>query len=240
MTHVRRLAGDIGPRTAPSKAYRRAARYVRSQLRGMGYRVTMDPVSLPDGRTWNVSARWPGASGRPILLGAHLDTVDGSPGANDNASGVAVILEVARSVAGTALGREVRFVAFGGEEVQPGGGHHFGSLHDAARTKPRAMVSVDMIGLDRPLVVGWLGIGSRRTVRLLLRSARDLGLKAGERILPDLSDHGPYERAGVPSAFLWTGDEPNHHQPSDVVPNVHRRALARMGRLLLHFLARNA
>ncbi|HEX9891745.1 MAG TPA: M28 family peptidase, partial [Actinomycetota bacterium] len=239
MDHVRKLAGDIGPRTAPSKAYRRAARYVRGELREMGYRVTMDAVPMAVGRTWNVSARWPGATGRPVLLGAHLDTVEGSPGANDNASGVAVILEVARSVAGTALGEEIRFVTFGGEEVQPGGGHHYGSLYDAARSRPRAMVSVDMIGLDRDIIVAWLGTGSRRTVKLLLRSAREIGIEARERVLPDVSDHGPYERAGVPSGFLWTGDEPNHHEPTDVVTNVQRGALARMGRLLLRFLSRN-
>jgi Zn-dependent M28 family amino/carboxypeptidase len=188
------------------------------------------------GPTWNVIARWPGGIRRPVILGGHLDTVEGSSGANDNASGVAVLLELAAALAGTREALAIRFVAFGGEERQPDGGHHYGSLADAADATARGMVSVDMIGLDRELIVGWMGTGKRRTVRGLLRAARQLGIPARERILPDVSDHGPYERAGIPAALLWTGDEPNHHQPTDVVSNVSRRALGRVGRLLLRYV----
>jgi acetylornithine deacetylase/succinyl-diaminopimelate desuccinylase-like protein len=233
LEHVRFLAGEIGPRAAPSKAFRRAARYVRDQLEALGYRVRLDPVETTGEQTWNVRARWPGGEGRPVILGAHLDTVIGSPGANDNASGVAVLLEVARALAGTREALTVRFMAYGGEERQPAGGHHFGSLADAEGTRARAMVSVDMIALDAELIVGWMGAGRRRAVRALLRSARTLGIPARERVLGDVSDNGPYERAGVPSALLWTGPEPNYHGPGDLPPNVSRRALGRVGRLLL-------
>ncbi len=235
--HVRSLAGRIGPRPAGSSGYRRAARYAQKEFRGFGYRSRLVPFKLPTGDTsWNVVAEWPGRRGQPILIGGHLDTVAGSPGANDNASGVAVILELARILAGTPEASVIRFVAFGAEEEQPGGGHHLGSAAYAKRERPRAMVSVDMIGLDRRLIVGWMGIGKRRTVAALLTAAKMTGVAAEEAILPDWSDNGPFERAGVPAALLWTGDEPNHHRPTDVVRNVKRKALRATGTLLLGFL----
>lgn len=235
--HVRTLAGRIGPRPAGSAAYGRAARYVRRAFVKLGYRARLVPFELPNGSTSrNVVATWPGPARRRVLIGAHLDTVPDSPGANDNASGVAVVLELARVFAGTREADGIRFVAFGAEEVQPGGGHHFGSAAYAERARPRAMVSVDMIGLDRLLIVGWLGIGKRRTVAALLRSAKDTGVHAREEVLPDWSDNGPFERAGVPAAFLWTGDEPNHHRPTDVVGNVAKPALLRAGTVLIRFV----
>ena len=235
--HVRELAGGIGPRPAGSAAYARAARYVHARFVELGYRSRLVPFELPNGSTSrNVVATWPSPARSRILIGAHLDTVPGSPGANDNASGVAVILELARTHAGTSEARGIRFVAFGAEEVQPGGGHHFGSAAYAARAKPRAMVSVDMIGLDRTIIAGWMGIGSRKTVAALLSAAKESGVDAREKILPDWSDNGPFERAGVPSALLWTGDEPNHHEPTDVVANVRRAALLAAGTLVMTYV----
>jgi aminopeptidase YwaD len=211
---------------------------VRETFVQLGYRVRVVPFELPNGlRSRNVVATWPGPPSRRILIGAHLDTVPGSPGANDNASGVAVILELARVLAGTREADGIRFVAFGAEEVQPGGGHHFGSAAYAESVRPRAMVSADMIGLDRLLIVGWMGIGKRRTVAGLLKAAKATGIHAREEILPDWSDNGPFERAGVPAAFLWTGDEPNHHRPTDVVGNVAKPALRRAGILLIRFVS---
>jgi aminopeptidase YwaD len=235
--HVRKLAGGIGHRPAGSSAYRKAAQYVKETFDQLGYRARLVPFELPNGSTSrNVVATWPSPARSRILIGAHLDTVPGSPGANDNASGVAVVLELARVFAGTREARGIRFVAFGAEEVQPGGGHHFGSAAYAETAKPRAMVSVDMIGLDRTIIVGWMGIGRRKTVAALLAAAKHSGVAAREKLLPDWSDNGPFERAGVPSALLWTGDEPNHHQPTDVVANVKKVALLATGLLLIRYV----
>jgi putative aminopeptidase FrvX len=235
--HVRALAGGIGPRPAGSSGYRKAVRYVHEAFDELGYRVRLVHFHLPNGSTSrNVVATWPSPARRRILIGAHLDTVPASPGANDNASGVAVILELARILAGTKEARGIRFVAFGAEEVQPGGGHHFGSAAYAETARPRAMVSVDMIGLDRTIIVGWMGLGSRKTVGALVTAAKDAAVGAREEVLPDWSDNGPFERAGVPSALLWTGDEPNHHRPTDVVSNVKKVALLATGTLLIRYV----
>lgn len=239
LDHVRELAGRIGPRPAGSGGYGRAARYVHQEFLDLGYRSRLVRFELPNGSTSrNVVATWPSPARSRILVGGHLDTVRGSPGANDNASGVAVIVELARVFAGTGEARGLRFVAFGAEEVQPGGEHHIGSAAYAARARPRAMVSVDMIGLHRTIIVGWMGTGSRKTVAALLEAARSSGVDAREEILPDISDNGPFELAGVPSALLWTGAEPNHHEPTDVVANVKRSALLATGTLLKAYLTR--
>ena len=70
----------------------------------------------------------------------------------------------------------------------------------------------------------------------MLSAAKESAVDAREKVLPDWSDNGPFERAGVPSALLWTGDEPNHHEPTDVVGNVRRGALLAAGTLMMTFV----
>jgi len=239
--HVRRLAGRIGPRPAGSAGYQRAVRYVEGAFVALGYETRRPGFPLPQGgRSWNVVARWPGSGPDQLLIGAHLDTVQGSPGGNDNASGVAVLVELARVLAeGDGPPPGLALVAFGAEESQPDDGHHIGSqahvdrMDADQRDALELMVSADMIGKARPFIVGNLEGTPRSAARILVRTAREVGLRANLRTLGDISDHGPFALAGIPAAFLWTGDEPNHHQPTDVVRNVARRALARAGALLL-------
>ena len=243
--HVRRLAGRIGPRPAGSAAYRRAARYVGGRFETLGFEVRRQGFPLPQGgRSWNLVARWPGDGPARLLIGAHLDSVGGSPGGNDNASGVAVLLEAARVLAeedgGPAPG--LTLVAFGAEELQPDGGHHLGShayvdrMAPDERTSLEMMVSADMIGKVRRFVSGSLQGTPRRAARVLARTARAAGFRAKVRALGDISDHGPFARAGMPAAFLWTGFEPNHHLPTDVVRNCRPRALVRAGTVLLRLI----
>ena len=177
MDDVRHLAVDIGPRLATGPRFREAARWVARRLRHLDYDVTTQTFPVPAGDSWgvpvgagtsaNVVARPKGFDpGAPYLLvGAHLDTVAVAPGAEDNASGVSVLLETARRA--TILPRRlpVVFVAFGGEEPRgPGDLHHFGSLHYVAQMSPaerrnlRAMVSMDRVGVGR-VVPGRVGAG---------------------------------------------------------------------------------
>jgi hypothetical protein len=243
--HVRRLAGRIGPRPAGSKAYGRAVRYVTGQLTALGYEPTLQRFRVGRrGFSWNVVAGPPETEGVRMLVGAHLDTVRGSPGGNDNASGVAVLLEVARLLVGSTSLDGLALVAFGAEEVQPDGRHHVGSAAYVRRMSAaeedglELMVSVDMVGKVRPFISGHLRGTSAGAARNVARAARASGAKASVRTLGDISDHGPFARAGMPAAFLWTGDEPNHHQPTDVVRNVARRSLSRAVGVILEVIPR--
>lgn len=244
MQHVRRLARGIGVRVRGTRAERRAARYVASEFASLGYNVSIQKFRVDGGRrSRNVVAWWPGAARFPLVVGAHMDTVAGSPGANDNASGVAVMLENARAIADRAQSRWVKFVAFGSEEYGSNGEHHLGSLRYVRKLGARGrrrlagMVSVDMVADGRPLIVGTAGIGPPRVARTLYRKIERARVGPIDyRTLCDCSDNGPFERAGIPAAFMWSGDEPDYHSPSDRVANMSRRDLKRSGRAVRIFL----
>jgi hypothetical protein len=243
--HVRRLAGRIGPRPAGSRAYRRAVQYVADEFTALGYDTRLQRFGLGRGSaSWNVIALPSGADTSRLLVGAHLDTVPGSPGGNDNASGVSVLLEVARVLAGSTSVEGLGLVTFGAEEFQPSGEHHIGSAAYVRRMTAEArdaldlMVSVDMVGKVRRFIAGHLRGLSPSAARELARAVRTSGARARVAGLGDISDHGPFALAGMPAAFLWTGDEPNHHRPTDVVRNVRRRALRRSGHVILELITR--
>src|SRR5689334_2609974 len=94
--HVERLDEPRGRRHAP-QAMTKAEGYVRGRLSECGWRVARQPFDAGGVVAANLLADRPGTSAGPVyLVGAHLDTVPGSPGADDNASGVACLLELAR------------------------------------------------------------------------------------------------------------------------------------------------
>lgn len=119
MDHVRMLGARIGERNlSRSLALRAAADYIRAVWTGQGYAVVEEPFEVGGRRAINLVAEQRGSTrpGAIVLVGAHYDSVAGSPGANDNATGVAVLLEISRALRREALGRTVRFVAFANEE----------------------------------------------------------------------------------------------------------------------------
>lgn len=238
MTHVRKLAGGIGVRVRTRPGERQAARYVKNQLESLGYQVNVQKFSVDGRRSRNVVAWWPDARRYPLVVGAHIDTVPKSPGANDNASGVAVMLEIARLVADHPEARYVKFVGFGSEEYGEDGRHHVGSevfvkrLGKDGRRRLAGMISVDMVADGRPLLVGTSGIGPEVVARTLYRKIDVAGINAEYKTLCDCSDNGPFERAGIPASFMWSGLEPNYHEPSDTVANMVPDDLMRSGRAL--------
>lgn len=127
MTHVRALEGERHPLTAPD-SLAAAEAYVFEVLAELRLEVERQPFEYHRGSFNNVVARKPGTNpDRPrVLIGAHFDTVPGSPGADDNASGVAVMLECARLLAQEAFEATLEFVGFNLEEPQ-GSGYAIGS-----------------------------------------------------------------------------------------------------------------
>lgn len=117
--HVRHLAGTIGERHVfRPRALEAAVNYITAQWTGQDYDVVRQTFEAAGRSCANLEVTREGTR-RPaeiLLVGAHYDTVPGSPGANDNASGVAALLELSRRFAGMAPARTVRFVAFANEE----------------------------------------------------------------------------------------------------------------------------
>lgn len=242
MDHVRKLASGIGVRVRGTSGEYRASRYIARKFRSYGYRTNIQKFDVDNGTSRNVVAWWPGASRYPMVVGGHMDTVAGAPGANDNASGVAIVLEMARLFAGKRQAQFVRFAAFGSEEYGSNGIHHVGSqvyvnrLGQRGRRRLAGMVSVDMVADGRPLIIGTAGIGPRIVARTLYNKLRRSGYNVTYRITCDCSDNGPFERSGIPASFMWSGDEPNYHSPSDTVPNMSKRDLTRSGRATRRFV----
>jgi aminopeptidase YwaD len=171
-----------------------------------------------------------------------MDSVPGAPGANDNASGVAVVLEMARLFADLDQASLVEFVAFGSEEFGTDGTHHVGSqkfvnrLGQKGRARLPGMISIDMIADGKPLIVGTAGIGPTVVAKTLFNKLDGAGFDVEYQTTCDCSDNGPFERAGLPGAFLWSGDEPDYHLPSDTPPNLNPNHLRRTGRAVRVFL----
>ncbi|HSE69189.1 MAG TPA: M28 family peptidase, partial [Nocardioidaceae bacterium] len=242
LSDVRLLAGRIGPRLATGPAYRRAAEVVRRRFAELGYDVRREVFEVPAGDSWgvpvgagrsfNVVAEPAGFDpSRPyVLLGAHLDTVARAPGAEDNASGVAVLLELARLAASDEDTRlPVVMVAFGAEEPRGPGDHlhHFGSQHQVRHLSPQrrealtAMVSLDRVGVGSVVPVCKGPLSPPRVQQALLRTAARIDVPA-RPCENTASDHWSFEKAGFAVARLGSTSYAAYHSPDDLPPVVGR------------------
>jgi Zn-dependent M28 family amino/carboxypeptidase len=145
------LADTIGERNLwHYRALEDAAQYVSTQLTANGYtarRQTFELAKLPMS---NVEAVLEGTAraGEIVIVGAHYDSVSGCPGANDNATGVAAVLELAQRFARTPQARTVRFVAFVNEEPPFFQTEHMGSVVYANAAKARGERIGGMLSLE--------------------------------------------------------------------------------------------
>ena len=205
-------------------------------------------------RTANVVGLLPGkdASAGCVVVGAHFDHLgyggetslapdrhEVHPGADDNASGVAALLEIARAaVAGGPARRTLVFVAFSGEELGLLGSAHF------VRSPPpscpvddmQLMLNLDMVGRPREGKLYVLGsdtaVGGRERVRRLAEEPPRIPLQlsfGGDGYGP--SDHTSFYGRGVPVVFLFTGAHADYHRPSDTPDKIDSRGLAEVARL---------
>ncbi len=154
-SHVGVLAGRIGERNVRHpEALAAAADYIRATLEGLGYAVRVQPFESAGVQVANLEVELRGATvpQQIIVLGAHYDSAAGTPGANDNASGVAALLEIARLLAGQRYARSVRLVAFANEEPPFFYTDEMGSAVYAARARRRGELIEAMLALE---TIGW-------------------------------------------------------------------------------------
>jgi Zn-dependent M28 family amino/carboxypeptidase len=205
--HVQRLAGEIGERNVEKHgALQEAASYIESELEALrvpgreGLTVGSQVFNVQRRALRNVEAELKGTS-RPdeiVIVGAHYDSVSGCPGADDNATGVAALLELARGMVASRPARTVRFVGFVNEEPPFFQTAAMGSLRYAATSRERgeqivAMISVESVGYyaDAPgsqrypfpfnlfypstgdFIAFVANVGSRRLLHQAMRSFRD-------------------------------------------------------------------
>jgi len=238
-----RLLAPAGLRVAALRARAERAAPIAT---GLGVRLTT-ALALEERRAVNVIGILPGAdplrARERVVIGAHYDHLGQPggvlhPGADDNASGTALVLALAQAFAAAgSLPRPLVVAFFGGEELGL-----LGSTHHVARGAAGtvAMLNVDMVGRleGRALRVG--GVASGAGLRaLVVEAARDLGVPVAVSESPyAASDHLPFYRAGVPVLFLSTGVHDDYHRPTDTPDRVDvaglRRVTAFAARLVAH------
>ena len=129
-----------------------AAHYIQKEFKKMGFEVKEDFFQW-EGRPYKniVAEKRGGASSDHVfILGAHYDTVPGSPGADDNASAIAVLLEVARNIQTVPLECTVRLIAFSLEECDYIGSTHYVESLKKGEEKILGMISLEMVGFTGP------------------------------------------------------------------------------------------
>ncbi len=168
--HVEALTVDIGPRNLVyGDSLDRAADYIRDVFEDAGLEVAHQAYDYHGAGVANLIAAQPGAAGASAyyVVGAHYDTVPTTPGADDNASAVAVLLELARRLPEIPLKAPLRLVAFTLEEPPAFTTRHQGSrvfVRACKRAGERVLgaVVLEMVGYtcprqDYPLVLQWAG-----------------------------------------------------------------------------------
>jgi hypothetical protein len=234
------LARTIGPRQAAGRGELRAHRYVAARFRAAGLRTGFDRFTVPGrGRSRNVVGALDSPASCLTVLMAHTDTVPPGPGANDNASGVGVLVALAARLArGPRPPCDVWLVATGAEErIFTRHPDHLGAQALVRRVTRlgrrgdlRLALSLDEVGRGgrfflqsphprpRPGVEG-LVLAAGRASNATVRFAADSG--TGN------SDHREFELSGLPAAKLgpWNGDEACRHLPCDTWQRLERRTL---------------
>ena len=241
----------FGPRPVGSEENEKTAEYIEEQLRGSGWTTQFQEFEYRGVLVRNVI----GAKGHGplVLVGAHFDTrslADRDPfdatrpvlGANDGASGVAVLLELARTLDVNATGCEI-WLAFFDAEDQGGinewpfsvGAQY---MADNLTTLPRYVVIVDMVG-DSDQAFFWEQNSDDALLRQLWAVAAELGYQ--QYFVPQyryaiIDDHIPFRERGIPAADIIDFDYPYWHTAQDTPDKVSADSLERVGRVLKRWL----
>lgn len=258
-SHVETLASaDFGGRRGPGA--RKAAEYIERRFRDLKLEPLFDGdylQAVPGERPGqNVGAKLVGSDPKLkeeyVIVSAHYDHLGrrGSilyPGADDNASGVAMLLEAARSFAGRAEPpkRSVVFIGFDLEEDGLFGSRYFVAHPPFELKKVKLFITADMIGRslggcckDYVFVMGsesapevrpWIADGRRRADEAL-----KVGLLGADFLVIDRSDYGPFQKRRIPYLFFSTGENPCYHRPEDVPETIEYDKLTSIARLIFH------
>ncbi|HEV2971105.1 MAG TPA: M28 family peptidase [Pirellulales bacterium] len=148
---VEKLAGEIGDRSIPKYAKLvEAAAFIEKSFRAAGHQVARQTYEVKGRKCANVEVEIKGtkAADEIVVVGAHYDSIAGTTGANDNGSGVAALLALARAFSGKQTERTLRLVAFANEEPPYFQEEEMGSLHYAKRCRERSENVVGMLSLE--------------------------------------------------------------------------------------------
>jgi hypothetical protein len=239
-THVNQLAGAIGSRPAGSEGNRRAREYLVDQLRFFGYTVRVQESQAQradlgmSAHVFNIIGIIPGARPEALGLVAHYDSRATTPGAGDDALGVAVALECARLLAARPARQHAVMVLLTDAEEDGLMGAAALVRDPEVRARLRAYINLDAVGADGPVPLFQTGPANGWLVGAWARAgaARRGGSYQVEiyKRLPSDTDFSVLARAGIPGLnFAAVGDGYAYHTPRDTPDRLTTRAIAEMG-----------
>lgn len=183
----------------------------------------------------NVIAEKPGEGARVVVLGAHYDTVADVPGANDNASGTAVLLTLAQQLSQRSFPFTLRFIAFGAEELGLRGSRHYvGSLSEQQRQQIAAMLNFDSLGSGE--TIGVLGAPELTSKMVEAGSILGIPVRRSGGGGGGSSDHASFTGANILAIMVSSQDASRIHTPDDTLEHVNSRLLGDAVRLALSLL----
>jgi Zn-dependent M28 family amino/carboxypeptidase len=228
------IAEEHGDRAAGTAGYEAAAEYVERELARAGYETTREYFTV---ETWDeeyesfsiLAETEAGDADNVVMLGAHLDSVPGTAGINDNASGTAALLETAQRLAQQdTVVNKVRFAWWGAEEIRgyPGSTHYVEELEEDGELESiAAYLNFDMIASPNPII----GVYDARHPSAESEDYSGLAVPAGSEQVMEVftdyftaqdqpwvptswnfeSDQVAFAQAGVPVGGLFTGSNEN-------------------------------
>jgi len=244
---------EFGPRIPGTEGNRKAGDYIAEQLKQTGWAVEFQEFGYMNTPIRNIIGRANPEKGPIIILGAHYDTrrwadqdpaqsTEPVPGANDGASGVAVLLELARVLDLSKVHHEIWLVFFDAED----NGYIerwnwlVGSTYmaETLRVQPEAMILLDMIG-DSDQQIYYEVNSDHALSERIWTVASQLGY--GDHFIPQarwqiIDDHIPFAKRGIPAIDIIDFDYPYWHTINDTTDKVSPDSLERVGRTLQMFL----
>jgi Zn-dependent M28 family amino/carboxypeptidase len=246
---------NLGPRVIGSNAHERVREWIVGENEGSGWIVEVQSINIIGKDIHNIIARREVDQKLPwVIIGAHYDTrifadrdpifenqTQSVPGANDGASGVSVLMELAR-VLPTNLGANVWLVYFDAEDngSLPGGEWAMGSraFVESLKEKPEAVVIVDMVG-DKDLEIFMEKNSDQNLSQEIWDIAAELGYEKVFVPFPKhriIDDHLPFIQSGIPAVDIIDFDYPYWHTVSDTVDKVSAGSLKIVGDVIISWL----
>lgn len=228
---------DFQTRHSLSSQFTSAAAWAVNQLQSFGYQTEQQPINVGSGSSFNIVADRKGSesgASKLLLITAHLDSINingrnaPAPGADDNASGAAGGLEIARVLAEYPTRQDLRFILFGGEEQGlHGSTQYVSNLPDSERARISAVINMDMVGTlnttQRAVLLEGAPI-SRSLMKDLAEAAAtytSLIVQMSEN--PFNSDHVPFIDENIPAVLTIEGTDTannNVHTLNDTLDHI--------------------
>jgi len=228
---------SLPTRHSLSNQFGTAVTWADARMSASGYATTRRPVTVGSGHSENLvgDLAGTGANRGLVIVTAHLDSINlaggpsgPAPGADDNASGSAGVLELGRVLASRQWQHDLRLILFGGEEEGLHGSKQYvGALPSADRARVRAVLNMDMIGTRNTatptVLLEGAPVSTGQIAVLATAAASYTGLVVETSLSPFASDHVPFIDAGIPAVLtIEGGDQANGHihSAADVLAHV--------------------